>query len=118
MEEKRQFVRISLRSTGTVLAEGLRGWDMMPFEGNFYIRARCLKTGFFRLNFVPSICPYKGLYFWMDLRLPDQLVEKSLAWYYWLPNPLFPFIWFRVALSVTHPDLLVEESTRPQQARD
>lgn len=46
MEEKRKFVHIRLRSTGTVLAEGFRGWDMMAFEGNFYIRARCLKTVF------------------------------------------------------------------------
>ena len=90
---------------------------MMPFEGNFYIRARCLKTGFFRLNFVSGICPYKGLHFWMDLRLPDRPVVHSLARCYWLPNPLFPFIWFRVALPTAHPDLLVEESVMQQQAR-
>jgi uncharacterized protein (DUF427 family) len=60
MEKKRQYVRISLRSTGTVLAEGSKGWNMMPFEGNFYTRAHCMKTCFFRLNFVPGICPYKG----------------------------------------------------------
>jgi hypothetical protein len=27
---------------------------------------------------------------------------------YWLPNPLFPFIWFRVALPGTHAALVVE----------
>lgn len=111
-------MRISLRSTGTVLAEGFKGWDMMPFEGNFYIRARCLKTGFFRLNFIPGICPYKGLYFSMDRRLPDGPVVRSLAWCYWLPNPLFPFIWFRVALSTVHPALLVEDYVRLDQGRD
>jgi uncharacterized protein (DUF427 family) len=111
METRRIRVRISLRSTGAVLAEGIKGWDMMPFEGNFYIRRRCLKTEHFRINFVPGICPYKGLYVWMNLLLPDTKPEKSIAWYYWLPNPLFPFIWFRVALPGSHPNLVVEQSS-------
>ena len=58
---------------------------------------------------MPGICPYKGLYVWLDLRLPQGSVMKSVAWLYWLPNPLFPFIWFRVALPGSHPDLLIEE---------
>lgn len=105
---KRQ-IRISERSTGTVLAEGLRGWDITPFEGNLYIRSCCFKGEFFKSNYVPGLCPYKGLYVWLDLRLPQGSVVKSMAWLYWLPNPLFPFIWFRVALPGSHPDLLVEE---------
>ena len=105
---KRQ-IRISERSTRTLLAEGLRGWDITPFEGNFYIRSSCLKGGHFRSNYMPGICPYKGLYVWLDLRLPQGSVMKSVAWLYWLPNPLFPFIWFRVALPGSHPDLLIEE---------
>jgi uncharacterized protein (DUF427 family) len=88
-------IRIRDRSTGTVLAEGGRGWDITPFEGNFYVRARCIKGKFFKSNYVPSICPYKGLYVWLDLQLPERAALKSLAWFYWLPNPLFPFIWFR-----------------------
>lgn len=103
-------LRIIHRSTGTLLAEGAKGWDIMPFEGNFYIRKRCLRSDSFRLNFIPGICPYKGLYFWMDLRLRGQTSEKSIAWFYWLPNPLLPFIWFRVALPGQHPDLRMEES--------
>ncbi len=34
---------------------------------------------------------------------------SSLGWLYWLPNPLFPFIWYRVAVPRNHPDLTVEE---------
>ncbi len=45
----------------------------------------------------------------MDLVLPDTNTDKSLGWMYWLPNPLLPFIWFRVALPREHPSLLVEE---------
>jgi uncharacterized protein (DUF427 family) len=102
-------IRIRHAPSGTILAEGAKGWNIMPFEGNFYIRKRCLLTDSFRLNFIPGICPYKGLYFWMDLRLRGQVAEKSIAWFYWLPNPLLPFIWFRVALPGQHPDLEIEE---------
>jgi uncharacterized protein (DUF427 family) len=105
---KRQ-IRISERSTRTVLAEGRRGWDITPFEGSFYIRSRCLKGELFKSNYMPGICPYKGPHVWLDLRLPQGSAVKSVAWLHWLPNPLFPFIRFRVALAGNHPDLLIEE---------
>lgn len=41
----------------------------MPFEGNFYIRRKFLRTGGFRVNFIPGLCSYKFLYVWMDLLL-------------------------------------------------
>ena len=110
MQKSKTRVRIRHAPSGILLADGVKGWDMMPFEGNLYIRKRCLKTEAFRLNFIPGICPYKGLYFWMDLRLSGQVTVHSIAWLYWLPNPLFPFIWFRVALPGQHPDLEIEES--------
>ena len=116
MQKSKARVRIRLAPSGTILAE-TKGWDMMPFEGNFYFRKRCLKTDAFRLNFIPGICPYKGLYFWMDLRLRGQTAEKSIAWFYWLPNPLFPFIWFRVALPGQHPDLEIQESAWTQDEK-
>jgi hypothetical protein len=34
--------------------------------------------------------------------------SPSLGWYYFLANPLFPFIWFRVAVPRNHPELKVE----------
>ena len=102
-------IRISECSTRTLLAEGLRGWDITPLEGNFYIRFRSLEGDHFRTNYMPGTCPYKGLYVWLDLRLPQGSVLKSVAWLHWLLNPLLPFIWFRVALPGSHPDLLIEE---------
>jgi len=46
---------------------------------------------------------------WLDLHLSSGEIRKSLGWLYWLPNPLFPFIWYRVGLPATHPSLHVEE---------
>lgn len=108
MAHKKQ-IRIVYRPTGTILVEGPKGWGVTPFEGNYYILSRYLKDGHFSSNYIPGICPYKFLFVWLNLELQDGRVVKSLGWYYWLPNPLLPFICFRVALPGSHPDLLVEE---------
>jgi uncharacterized protein (DUF427 family) len=102
-------VRIKHRETGTVLANGPSGWGITPFEGNFYIRKKYLETDGFRVNWIPGLCPYKFLYVWMDLYLDGQKQVRSLGWMYWLPNPLFPFTWFRVAVPRHHPELEIEE---------
>lgn len=66
-------------------------------------------TGQFKPNFVPGFCPYKFLYVWPDLVLADGRKVKNPGWLYWLPNPLLPFIWYRVAVPRRRPELLVEE---------
>ena len=106
---RRKIVRITHRTTGLPIAEGPVGWGITPFEGNFYIRKRYLLTDRFRPNFIPGLCPYKFLYVWLDLRLRDDSWSKSLGWLYWLPNPLFAFIWYRVAVPKNHPELKIEE---------
>jgi hypothetical protein len=45
----------------------------------------------------------------MDLELGKGKRLHNIAWMYWFPNPLFPFIWFRVALPRTHPEIEIEE---------
>lgn len=102
-------VRIRHRDSDTVLAEGPLGWGITPFEGNLYIRKKHLKTDGFRVNFFPGLCVYKFLYVWMDLHLGDAKRIHNLAWMYWLPNPLFPFIWFRVGIPRGHPEIEIEE---------
>ena len=102
-------VRIKHRDTGLLLAEGPLGWGITPFEGNFYISGKYLKTRRFRQNRMPGLCIYKFLYVWMDLHLENGSRERNLGWMYWLPNPLLPFIWFRVAIPRHHPALDVEE---------
>ena len=104
----RRYVRIRHRPTGLLLAEGPLGWGITPFEGNFYISKKYLRTNRFKSNFIPGVCPYKFIYVWMDLVFEDGEREKNLGWLYWLPNPVFPFIWFRVALPGSHPSLAVE----------
>lgn len=103
-------VRIKHRETGLLLAEGPLGWGITPFEGNLYIRRKHLQTNRFRANLIPGLCPYKFLYVWMDLHLENGTRVPNLGWMYWLPNPLLPFIWFRVAVPRKHPEIEVEET--------
>ncbi len=99
-------IRITHIPSGETIAEGPLGWGITSFEGNFYIQRRYLRTDGFRVNFLPGLCVYKFLYVWLDFSWRDGKI-RNLGWLYWLPNPLLPFIWFRVAVPRDHPDLSV-----------
>ena len=104
-----KLVTIVHGPSGTPIAEGPVGWGITPFEGNYYIADKHLRTDGFRPNFVPGLCPYKFIYVWLDLHLPDGSKVDSLGWKYVVPNPLFPFIWYRVGVPRQHPALEVSE---------
>lgn len=101
-------IRISHKATGELIAEGAKGWGMFYFEGNYYIASKNLKTRGFRWSGIPGICFYKFIYFWYHLHLQNGEVESMIGWKYWVPNPLFPFIAFRIALPAHHPSLTIE----------
>ncbi len=109
---KKTFYRNTHRSSGLLIAEGPKGWGITPFEGNLYVSRKYLQTDRFKPNFVPGLCPYKFLYVWLDFILDNDERVKNLGWLYWLPNPLFPFIWFRVAVPKNHPELQIHEFER------
>lgn len=104
-----QNIKIVHIPSNTVIAEGKLGWNIVHFEGNYYISNRCLKTKGFKLNFIPGFCLYKFFYVWLDFQY-DNRIDKFLAWYYFLPNPLLPFIAFRVAVPDQHENLRFELS--------
>lgn len=108
----KSFIRITHSPSRTKIAQGPVGWGITPFEGNLYIRRKYLLTDGFKVNFIPGFCPYKFFYVWLDLMLEDGSKVKNLGWKYWFPNPLFPFIWYRIGIPRSHPDLLVEEFER------
>ena len=85
------------------------GLDGRAFEGYYYISRRYLLTRGFKTNFIPGFCPYKFLYDCLDLHLEDGHRIPNVGWLYWLHNPLFPVIWYRVCIPERHPELVVEE---------
>jgi hypothetical protein len=104
----RRVIRIVHSPSATVVAEGPIGWGITPCEGSYYIRRKHLRAKF-EPNFIPGMCPYKFLYVWMDLVLESGKRIRGLGWLYFVPNPLFPFIWYRVAVPGDHPELRVEQ---------
>ena len=105
-----KYLKVIYRPTNELIAEGQRGWDITSFEGNFYISRKALKTDRFKVNYMPGLCVYKFLYVWLDFHRSDGQIDKNLGWKYWLPNPLLPFIWFRVAIPQNHADLWIDEN--------
>ncbi|MGD9685128.1 MAG: hypothetical protein AB7W16_28505 [Candidatus Obscuribacterales bacterium] len=110
------IIRVTHATTGEKLAEGPKGWGITPFEGNLYIQHKYLLTDKLKVNFIPGLCFYKFLYVWMDLDVGNGQKSKMIGWKYFLPNPLFPFIWYRVGLPRVHPELLVEEFEISEEA--
>ena len=100
-----EHIQIFHRASQTLLAEGMTGWDITPFEGNYYIRKKCLKSDVFKLTPIPGLCIYKFFYLWMDIQITDQPRTRFAAWKYIIPNPLFPFIWFRTAIYGNHAEI-------------
>jgi hypothetical protein len=102
-------IRITHQRTGEVIAEGPVGvFGITPFEGNYYVRRRYLRTNGFRVNWIPGLCLYKFLYVGLDFVAQDGTRERGLGWLYWLPNPLFFFIAFRPAVPDSSPSLTVK----------
>ncbi|MEO9806208.1 MAG: hypothetical protein ABJF04_23305 [Reichenbachiella sp.] len=108
MGTKKATIRITHKPSGELLAEGVEGWGMFAFEGNYYIANKNLKTDGFKFSGIPGLCPYKFIYFWYHFVSSTGEKTPMLGWKYWLPNPLFPFIAFRIAVPTRHPDLIVE----------
>ena len=109
MSDPKIIIRITHRPSGEQIAVGEKGWNMFAFEGNYYISSKNLKTKGFRFSGIPGICPYKFIYFWYHFKAEDGSKSAMLGWKYWLPNPLFPFIAFRIAVPINHRELIVEE---------
>ncbi len=105
----RKHIRIIHTRSNTLLADGPVGWGIMPFEGNYYISKKNLKSNGFRVNYVPGFCAYKFFYVWLDFITTDGVINKNVGWKYWLPNPLLPFIWFRVAVPAVDSEIHIEE---------
>ncbi len=114
-------IRITHVPSGAVIAEGPLGlFGITPFDGGYYISRRYLRTKGLKPNWLPGFCIYKFLYVWLDFVPERGTKEPLLGWFYWLPNPLLPFIAFRPAVPQSSPllhidDVATRHSTGGQQ---
>lgn len=110
MPAPRPHIRIVHAASGALIASGPLGYGITAFDGGLYIRRQYLREGRWRPTFAPGLCPYKLLYVWLAYLPPGATdAARGLGWMYVVPNPALPFLWWRVAVPGTHPELLIEE---------
>lgn len=78
---------ISDRETGTRLAEGQTGNEVISYEGNWYFDASAVNQEALRLTERTYTCPYKGTCHWVDVVGPDGRTTRDAGWVYADPKP-------------------------------
>jgi uncharacterized protein (DUF427 family) len=68
--------------TGTVLAQGEQGSDVIGYEGNLYFVPPAVNHGALRITERTYTCPIKGTCNWVDFAAPDGSLIPDVAWVY------------------------------------
>ena len=75
------------KTSGTTLASGEPGSDVLPYEGNLYFRPEAVSQDVLVLTDRTYTCPYKGTCHYVDFRGPDGASARDVAWVYASPKP-------------------------------
>ena len=68
--------------SGTVLAQGEMGNQVVGYEGNLYFQPEAVNLGVLRITERTYTCPYKGTCNWVDYQAADGTVVRDVAWVY------------------------------------
>jgi uncharacterized protein (DUF427 family) len=78
-------VVIKERESGTVLAEGEPGSDVIEYQGNLYFDPSTVAGNALRVTSRTYTCPIKGMCKWVDFVAADGRTVADVAWVY--PKP-------------------------------
>ena len=68
--------------SGTVLAQGEQGAEVVSYEGNLYFVPTAVNQAALRVTERTYTCPHKGTCNWVDLVGTDGSVVRDVAWVY------------------------------------
>jgi uncharacterized protein (DUF427 family) len=68
--------------SGTVLAQGEQGAEVVGYEGNLYFTPSAVNQEVLRVTERTYTCPYKGTCNWVDFVGADGDVVRDVAWVY------------------------------------
>jgi uncharacterized protein (DUF427 family) len=68
--------------SGTLLAQGEQGTELIGYEGNLYFVPTAVKQDVLRVSERTYTCPYKGTCNWVDFVSADGTVVRDVAWVY------------------------------------
>jgi uncharacterized protein (DUF427 family) len=75
-------VMIREARSGTVLAQGELGDEVIGYEGNLYFQPAAVNQGVLRMTERTYTCPFKGTCNWVDYQGSDGTVVQDVAWVY------------------------------------
>ncbi len=78
-------VTIREKASGSVLARGDVGAEVVKFEGHWYFDPSTVERDLLRITDRTYTCPYKGTCNWVDYVDSDGQTVQNVAWVY--PNP-------------------------------
>jgi uncharacterized protein (DUF427 family) len=68
--------------SGTVLAQGNMGSELVEYEGNLYFQPEAVNQAALRVSERTYTCPYKGTCNWVDYQGADGSEVRDVAWVY------------------------------------
>lgn len=84
-------VTIRNRFTGEVLASAEKRNGVRLFEGAWYFEPDKVDMTYLVVSERTYTCPYKGICYWIDLRMPEHQAE-DVAFVYFKVNPGYEFV--------------------------
>jgi uncharacterized protein (DUF427 family) len=68
--------------SGTVLAQGEPGAEVIDYEGNLYFGPAAVNQAVLRVSERTYTCPHKGTCNWVDYAAADGTTVRDVAWVY------------------------------------
>jgi len=75
------------KESGTSLAEGEPGPEVLTYEGNLYFDPGAVHPEVLKVTERTYTCPMKGTCHWVDFVGPDGRTVRDVAWVYATPKP-------------------------------
>ena len=80
-------ITIREKDSGTILARGAIGAEVVKYEGNLYFVPEAVERDRLRITDRTYTCPIKGTCNWVDYVGPDGSEVRNVAWVYPATKP-------------------------------
>ena len=93
-----QIIHIKTVQTNENLATGQRDKNVQLFEGAWYFDQEAVDMTHLAISDRTYTCPYKGICYWIDLKLPNQAPVENIGFTYFKTNDGYEFIQDKIGL--------------------
>jgi uncharacterized protein (DUF427 family) len=104
-----QTIQIKTVQTDETLAAGKRNQDVQLFEGAWYFDQDAVDMTYLKVSERTYTCPYKGICYWIDLELPNQVPIENIGFTYFKTNDGYEFVQDKIGLYYGHREATYQE---------